>query len=638
MNDLESQWDDFPTATPPVDDVLRSGRTAARRRARRPRVLAAATAVVATFAAGVAVGGLTTDTPPGVGDARPVAFQADLEPARSCDDLLRSYRERALELVTDHGWGLSDGYAASLDAAREGLTTLRAERTVDQVSGSATGTTVQEAAVDEPDTVKTDGRLLVRLDDDVLEVHDVSGSSVVERSTVQIPRLAGGELLLVGATVVVVGGDTGTAPDPLTGDRLGSRVVTVSIADPGAPAITSTVTYASRVLAARQHGTVVRLVLAAGLPDLDFVGVDDDTTPAEARQANRAVVERSTIDDWLPTFDPGTGDRRLLDCTDVAVPPDSPGLDTVSVVGLSVDDPTEPRAIGLAAATTIAYASTDHLFLADAPATGCVACLGATVDLVAPSTRPAVTHLYDFALRGVDATHVASGTVDGTIADRWSIDEADGVLRVAVATGRSASVVTLKRDGTELVEVGRVDGLGPDEEIKGVRWFDDLAVVVTFREVDPLYTVDLGDPRRPRLLGELKIPGYSDYLHPIGKDLLLGIGYTGGDAQDAQVAIFDVADRADVRRVDVVDLPDTQVLATVDPRAFTWLPGRETALVVVRSGRDVGVERIRVDGGRLTTRRVADDLGSDEQRVRTIALPRDRVVLVGDDVRLLDLG
>ena len=99
------------------------------------------------------------------------------------------------------------------------------------------------------------------------------------------------------------------------------------------------------------------------------------------------------------------------------------------------------------------------------------------------------------------------------------MDEHDGVLRLAVGpsaeTGNFNSVVTLREDGDDLEEVGRVDGLGVGEDIKAVRWFDGLAIVVTFRQVDPLYPVDLTDPDDPRLLGELKIPGFSEYLHPI---------------------------------------------------------------------------------------------------------------------------
>ena len=82
----------------------------------------------------------------------------------------------------------------------------------------------------------------------------------------------------------------------------------------------------------------------------------------------------------------------------------------------------------------------------------------------------------------------------------------------------------LEEDAGKLVSVGRVGGLGKGERIYAVRFMDDAAYVVTFRQVDPSYIVDLSAPRRPRVAGELKIQGYSSYLHPIGDDLVLGVG------------------------------------------------------------------------------------------------------------------
>src|SRR5690606_28315587 len=142
--------------------------------------------------------------------------------------------------------------------------------------------------------------------------------------------------------------------------------------------------------------------------------------------------------------------------------------------------------------------------------------------------RSGATIVFDFEVSGTGATYVGSGEVDGAVADRWSMDEYDGVLRLAVeptsATGNYNSVVTLERRGDELVEIGRLDGLGRNEQVQSVRWFDALAIVVTFRTVDPLYAIDLSDPARPSKLGELKIPGFSEYLHPLGEHRLVGVG------------------------------------------------------------------------------------------------------------------
>src|SRR4029079_11743868 len=140
------------------------------------------------------------------------------------------------------------------------------------------------------------------------------------------------------------------------------------------------------------------------------------------------------------------------------------------------------------------------------------------------------TQLHAFALEGDRTRYVASGVLNGSIRDRWSLDEHEGHLRVAVSwpsrtgvPGDNGIVVLDEQDG-KLRQVGALRGLGVDEQIQSVRWFDDLAVLVTFRQMAPLYTVDLSEPARPRELGALKIPGFSAYLHPVGHDQLLGLG------------------------------------------------------------------------------------------------------------------
>jgi len=682
MTKLERLWDDYPTGTPPTADILRAARqqgSVRRRRLLVRPVLVAATAVAlgAAFVAGTLVddspapeaGSPGAGSPAGPGsrplgsDASPVAFRADLEPARSCEELLDSYIDRGTERVTAYGWGyppivsgaLAEDGAASARESDRMPTAASGQAKVERQTSSDTGTNVQEAGVDEPDTVKTDGELLVRLRGSDLEVHDVGGRRVRELASLHLDNLTDGELLLSGSTVTVLGGDATSArsdqtsdqtSDQAYGQRSGTRVYTVSLADPAEPEVTDGITYDARLLSARQHGSGVRLVLSAGLPDLDFVQPSANRSEQAALEANRALVEKSSIDDWLPHYsvEGGTTDQRLVGCGDVAVPEDA-GLDTVAVTGFDSTAPTTLDSIALAGATTIAYESTDHLYLASSPATwGCWDCFGREVGV--PSGEPSGTsRLYDFALSDTSAAHVASGEVEGTIADRWSLDEAGGVLRVAVGpsseTGDFNSVVTFRRQGTELVEHGRLDGLGRGEDIMSVRWFDDLAVLVTFRRVDPLYAVDLGDTRRPRLLSRLKIPGFSAYLHPLGAARMLGVGEgpAGKHGWGAQLGLFDVTDLADVRRIDALSLaPGSRPRAGDDPRQLTWLPRHRTVLTVVERGRAGYVSVVRLRDGRMSNRMVRVEYGSDTADVRTLGLPDGRVVLVtGEDVRFFAL-
>jgi uncharacterized secreted protein with C-terminal beta-propeller domain len=265
-----------------------------------------------------------------------------------------------------------------------------------------------------------------------------------------------------------------------------------------------------------------------------------------------------------------------------------------------------------------------------------------------PSTD-GTTPLFAFALDGTDATYVASGDVEGSIADRWSMDSVGGSLRVAVGpsseTGNFNSVLTLREEGSDLVEDGRVDQLGVGEEIKSVRWFDDLAIVVTFRQTDPLYAIDLTDPAAPQLLGELKIPGFSEYLHPLGEQRLIGMGQDAslqGVTRGAQAALFDVTDLTDPRQLDVVRYDEgTQAGAVTDPRQFTWLPEQRTVLTVVSqgwTGTTGWVSVLSLGDGSMSNRMVEVEHGTDVADVRLVPLASGKVALVtGEDVSFFAL-
>mgnify|MGYP000412687686 FL=1 len=651
----------------------------------RARTLLTAVTATALVGAGVLVG-LSLDGGPGgradpggraatsaseerASRPRPVAWQGDaLTPAASCEELLDWYVDGAEELVTPWGWsgGLMDVGGAWRTFARDGVAELKslgagAAASTDaggmtNATQSGTGTNVQEAGVDEPDVAKSDGRLLARVErtgrTSDLVLADVTGETVEETARIDLPDVVDPELLLVGDSVVVVGGDQEADGSP------GTRILRVDVSDLDEPTVTDTLTVDAELLSARQHGTTVRWVTRTGLPDLDFARPGRRAGSQDrALERNLERVRGTEVDDWLPhvtTFaEDGTATtERLVECDEVALP-GSPGEadgatpGTVAVVGLDATAPLaglgDADAVGVAVSTDLVYASTDRLYLATSGApTGC--CW--TVDRALPGGPTGwpvggwsgTSEVHELELAGTAATYVASGEVDGTIRDRWSMDEHDGVLRVAVGpsseTGDFSSIVTMRRDGTRLEEIGRVDRIGPREDIEAVRWFGDLALVVTFRRVDPLYTVDLSDQTAPRVVGELKVPGYSAYLHPLGPHRLLGLGEgpVAGRRWGAQTSLFDLADLAAPRRLDVLDhRVNTRHVAATDPRAFTWIPGKRTGLSVITRGygaRTGWLSTLRLDDGTISEELVEVEHGSDVDHVRLLRLPDTRVLLV----------
>ncbi|KRA30928.1 MULTISPECIES: beta-propeller domain-containing protein [unclassified Nocardioides] len=685
MTDLENLWDDYPVGKAPTGAILAAA-TKGQQHRRRIVVRPLLTAAAVTGLAGAFLTGMLVDdgsggggNPPGA-EALPshVAFQADLEPAKNCDDLLETYINRALDLVGPYGWGgggpiyyaedgvqlggldrLSGTLTDGTGAMRRDYKSLNSAARIPQTSrqeSSETGTNVQEMAVDEPDTAKTDGKILTLVRDDALVVYDVTGSSTKKLGRIGLPGLENAEILLSGDTVVAIGADDDAEDRPSDEygygyvQPTGTRVLTISLADPAKPKVTHDVTYDSGLSSARQHGSTIRLVLSSGLPDFDFVEPGGKRSDNKARKHNRKLVKDSKIEDWLPTITTDDKSQQLLDCTNVAIPSDDLALDTTSVVGFDAESPDKVDAIGLAGQTGIAYESADHLYLATGggwggPMDRCFdECMGSRIR----GTTSGSSYLFDFELDGKQATHVASGEVEGAIRDRWSIDEADGVLRLAVGptqeTGNFNSIVTFQRDGEDLVEHGRLDNLGRNEEIKSMRWFDGLAIMVTFRNVDPLYAIDLSDTAKPKLLGKLKIPGFSSYLHPLGPNRMIGVGEgpNGKRGWGAQIALFNVRDVTNVRRMDVHNYDaNTVARAGMDPRAFTWLPDERVALTVLEkyTSRRIGyVSVVRVKDGKLHERLQQVEYGDDVDDVRALPMPDGRVVLVtGEDAQFFEL-
>jgi uncharacterized secreted protein with C-terminal beta-propeller domain len=219
------------------------------------------------------------------------------------------------------------------------------------------------------------------------------------------------------------------------------------------------------------------------------------------------------------------------------------------------------------------------------------------------------TDVYKFDLSGSGPPrYAASGSVKGSLLNQYSMSEHKGNLRLATTTDRfsrdsQSSVYVLAQHGERLDQTGRIDGLGKGERIHSVRFIGSAAYVVTFRRTDPLYVLDLADPARPARTGELKITGYSAYLHPVAGGRLLGVGQdaeTSGRTTGLQVSLFDVS--GEPRRVDAFTVPGTTSQVEFDPHAFLYWP--ETGLTVVPmtrpDGRTAEALALKVTGNALT--------------------------------------
>lgn len=209
--------------------------------------------------------------------------------------------------------------------------------------------------------------------------------------------------------------------------------------------------------------------------------------------------------DILPLVrDTATGSEgKPLALKDVMILPDctSSGYVVVSAIDLSTEEKAKVEAIASPSFQT--YMNDHALYLAS-------------------SDYGDGTTIHKFAVDGLNIGYAGSGTVKGYLLNQFSMDEYEGYLRVATTTWDAGSALYVLDDSLNVS--GSVTGLAKGETIYSARFFGDKGYIVTYRTMDPLFVFDLKDPANPKLTGELEIPGFSNYLHPIGKDLLLGVG------------------------------------------------------------------------------------------------------------------
>ncbi|MFQ6129309.1 MAG: beta-propeller domain-containing protein [Candidatus Hadarchaeaceae archaeon] len=203
------------------------------------------------------------------------------------------------------------------------------------------------------------------------------------------------------------------------------------------------------------------------------------------------------------------------------------------------------------------------------------------------------TVIHKISIAGGAIEYKSQGEVPGHVLNQFSMDEYLGYFRIATTTGEvwgggaKNHVYVLDED---LNIVGRLEGIAPGERIYSARFMGDRAYLVTFKKVDPLFVIDLRDPRNPKVLGELKIPGYSDYLHPYDEDHIIGVGKDTVDAgsfawyQGVKIALFDVSDPENPKEISkyIIGQRGTESLALQDHKAFLF--SRSKNLLVIPAG------------------------------------------------------
>ena len=488
------------------------------------------------------------------------------------------------------------------------------------------GTNVQENGIDEPDMVKTDGTRIFSIENGKLYSVSVAGAA---------PRLLdkldlegyNHQLLLRGSRLLVISTAAGPTPvyDPGTATsgsgvakpaiapayypyyRAQTVLTEVDVSDPAAMKVVRTETVDGAYVDARQNGDTARVVIASRPRAFEEPGpVPLARSSARARAATAKSIRKAGISKWLPAsalVNRRTGKTthsRLVRCNQIRRPAVFSGLEMVTVLTINLDKglPVVDTDAVMSDAETV-YGSANSLYIAsqkwvnpNAPGPDQV-----------PSQVYTSIHRFDASEPG-KTVYRSSGAVSGLLLNSWSLSESNGRLRVASTDeptwfngqvqGQPESFVTiLKENGGNLETEGRVGGLGRGQKIYAVRYVGDTAFVVTFRQIDPLYTIDLSDPANPRVLGALELQGYSAYLHPVSQDLLLGVGQDAtpeGRRAGTQLTLFDIRDLRNIRLIAkrVVSPGFSSSTVEFDPHAFLYWPPTKLAVLPLNASSQTG--------------------------------------------------
>ena len=570
----------------------------------------------------------------------PAGIQAELQLSNfgSCSDLEQYIEDQAVfEMRTQLDSQKRSGTSIDIFGRAGGVANSEAAPTAGAADSKSSGpsaytkTNTQVAGVDEADFFKNDGTRIFQLVGQKLyavkswpaNAMQIQSSLNVEGYPTQMYLDEKNRVVVFSSIYTqytgyledwaVGGGRGGIAADVACGPGYcggwygnTTKVTVIDVSDLTSLKVSSEYYLPGNYANSRRVGSSVRLVLSDHFrwpstvrfyPDYSTSNYNDwrawNAEIDRLKDANEQLIRNQTIDKWLPSQKVRMPDGSVkvlpYNCADFAKhnAPTHLGITTVATINLDSPQAAPQRSSILGEVGEI-YANQGSLYITNRhwwwwPR----------------FNQRDWTYLFKFDLSDINkARFVAAGGVDGHIVDQFSMDEDKGYFRVATTIAERVQdprdprnfwgmiqttnrVTVLGQDGGKLMLKGQSEELAKGERIYSSRFLGDKGFVVTFRQVDPLYTFDLSNPAAPRKVGELKIPGFSTYIHPIDANNLLTIGVytpeTGTGPRTLQLSLFDVSNFASPKQTFTQQVGSSYGWseAQSEHKAFNYFPERK---------------------------------------------------------------
>lgn len=482
-------------------------------------------------------------------------FKSEKDLENYCKNAVAAYRKAYPESVDTVFYVKT---ASTADAATEAAAADYAYE--DNASGASVAsfdfgkTNAQVDGVDEADIVKTDGNFLYIISNNSLSVVDAGTMKLMSQTELKPSskdRCAYmSDMFLNGNRLVVTGYET--EKDSL------------------APAYDYYVDCIYRTQALNSFSVVFDITERDNIKEIRRVTQDGELEASRMIGTYLYTVTRYSPDckkesEFYPkvngeavTCDEVYVDKNRTDCF----------VNTVISCYNTADNESEVRKVSAIAESRTVYCSGDTLYVAGDSYTedGCS------------------TVIHAFSLAGNSISYKGSASVPGTCDGQYMMDQSGEFFRIATtdySIKTDCDISSLYVLDGSLRVIGKLENIANDEQIKSVRFMGDTAYVVTFKNTDPLFAVDLSEPSEPKILGKVKLPGFSRYLHPLSDKLLVGIGYDGdeenADFSKIKISLFDVSDKKNPKELTShiiknaycnVDSSDAKAFVLIDENTF----------------------------------------------------------------------